>query len=108
MEVVLEENGVLEYTQTNIPKLVAIDTHQLTQWKKDTTKTRMIILEGIKDYVVSSFHGKKTTYAMWKPLIELFKRNSDAIDLALKDKLKNIRMQKNETIGQFLSRFIQL
>ena len=40
MEVALEENGVLEYTQTDIPKLVASEAQQLAQWKKDTMKSR--------------------------------------------------------------------
>lgn len=60
-------------------------------------------MEGVKDHVVLSLHGKKTSYAMWKTLIELFKSSSYARKLQLKYKLKDIQMQKNETIVQYLS-----
>lgn len=106
MEDVLDENGVLEHTRTDIPKPTASDAQQLAQWKKDITN--WIILEGLKDHVVSTLHGKENVYAMWKTLIDLFKSSSDAKKLALKDKLKNIRMQENETIVQYLSRFTRV
>ena len=105
MEFVLDDNGLLEYTQTSIPKPVALYAQQLAQWKKDTAKGSRIILEGVRDHVVSNLHGKETTYAMWKTITELFESINDARKLALKDKLKNIRMQKNENIVQYLSRF---
>jgi len=38
MEVVLDENGVLEYTKTNIPKPLDFDPQAQAQWKKDTKK----------------------------------------------------------------------
>jgi len=44
MEVVLNDNGLLEYTKTDIAKPSTSDAQQLAQWKKDTTKARRIIL----------------------------------------------------------------
>jgi len=38
MEVVLDDNGLLEYSKTDIAKPSTSDAQQLTQWKKDTTK----------------------------------------------------------------------
>lgn len=52
MEVVLGGNGALEYTCTDIPKPVVSDAQQLAQWKKDTTKARRIVLEGVKDHAL--------------------------------------------------------
>ena len=42
---------------------------------------------------------------MWKGVRELFENNSDQKNLVLKDKLRNIKMQKNDTILQYLSKF---
>ena len=58
--------------------------------------------------MVSNLHGNETPFAMWKTLMNLFQRSNDAKKLVLRDKLKSIQMQKNETIPQYLSRFTQV
>lgn len=93
--------------ETNIPKPIVVDVQALAQWKKDTAEVERIILEGVRDHIVSNLHGKETPFSMWKTLIELFENNSDARKLALKDKLRNIYMQKVQTIPNYLSSFTQ-
>jgi len=44
-------------------------------------------------------------YAMWKALTDLFQNNSDHRKLALKDKLRKIKMEKGETIRKYLTKF---
>ena len=44
---------------------------------------------------------------MWKSLIELFKNSSDHRNMVLKDKIRSIKMQKNDIIPQYLSNFTQ-
>ena len=68
-------------------------------------KVRRILLEGVRDHIVSSLHGKATTYAMWKALRDLFQSSSDHRKLALKDKLKKIKMEKGNTILKYLTKF---
>lgn len=108
MEVSLDDNGVHEYTQTIIPKPTASSAQALSRWNKYTTIARRIILEVVRDYVVSKLHGKETPFAMWKTHTNLFKSSSDARKLALRNKLKSILMYKNETIPSYLSRFIHV
>jgi hypothetical protein len=57
--------------------------------------------------VVSSLHGKVTPFAMWKALTDLFQNSSDHRKLALKDKLRKIKMEKGDTILKYLTKFIQ-
>jgi len=71
MEVILDENEVCEYTQTDIRKLVASDDQALSQLKKDATKSRRIILDSVRDHVVSNLHGKETPFAIWKTPLDL-------------------------------------
>ena len=68
MEVVLEDNGLKEFIDIDVPKPGSSDAALLDAWKKKTTKTRRILLEGVKDHNVSSFHGKATPFLMWKAL----------------------------------------
>ena len=72
MEVVLEDNGLKEFIDSDVPKLGSSDAALLDTWKKKVEKTRRIMLEGVKDHIVSSLHGKATPFALWKALTDLF------------------------------------
>lgn len=71
METVLDDNGVLEYVKIDIAKPPQSDAQQLTRWKKGVVKARIILLEGVRDYVVSNIHGKETPFSMWETLTKL-------------------------------------
>jgi len=107
MEAILEDNGLKEFIDNDISKPATSDAKDLAEWKKCVAKVRRTVLEGEKDHIVSNIHGKETMYAMWKALIDLFQNRSDHRKLALKDKLQNIKMQRNETVPQYLRRFTQ-
>ena len=90
MEAVLDDNGLKEFIDAEVPK--PTDAVQVEAWQKKIAKRRRILLEGVKDHIVSSLHGKTSPYLMWKALTNLFQRKSDQRKLALKDKLRNIKM----------------
>ena len=75
-------------------------------WKKKTARCQRILLEGVKDHIVSSPHGKASPLLMWKALKKLFQSNSDQRKLVLKDKLRKIKMEKNDTIPVYLTKFV--
>ena len=58
MEVVLEDNGLKEFIDSDIPKPTSTDVALLDAWKKKVSKMRRILLEGVKYHIVSSLHGK--------------------------------------------------
>ena len=68
MEAMLEDNGLKEFIDSDVPKPGSSDVALLDAWKKKTTKTRRILLEGVKDHIVSSLHGKATPFLIWKAL----------------------------------------
>ena len=70
MEAVLDDNGLKEFIEAEFPK--PTDTAQVEAWQKKTSKCRRILLEGMKDHIVSNLHGKASPYLMWKVLIDLF------------------------------------
>jgi hypothetical protein len=102
-EVVLEDNGLKGYIDADVPKPDATDTANLDAWQKKVAKARRILLEGVRDHIVSSLHGKTTPYAMWKVLTDLFQNSSDHRKLALKDKLKKINTWRKATPFQNIS-----
>ena len=107
MEAVLEDNGLNKFIDKDVPKSDVADATNLDAWKKKVEKERRILLEGVRDHIVSNLHGKDTPYAMWNALTDLFQNNRDHRKLALKDKLRKINMQKGDSIPKYLMKFFQ-
>ena len=107
MEAVLDDNGLLEFVEKEIPKPTSNDAAVVEAWRKKQAKCRRIMLEGVKDHIVSNLHGKASPYFMWKALIDLYQRKSDQRKLALKDRLRNIKMEKGDSIAKYLTKFTQ-
>jgi len=53
MEVVLEDNGLKEFVDQETPKPMALNTHNLVEWNNCVAKVRWIILERVRDHIVS-------------------------------------------------------
>lgn len=105
MEEVLEENGLKEFIDQDIPNSTTSDANDLPKWKKCVAKARKIILVGVMDHIVSSLQGNEIPYAMWKELMNLFQSRSDHRKLALKKKFKKIKMEKGDSILKYLTKF---
>ena len=105
MEALLEDNGLKDFIDSDVPKLGSSDAALIDAWKNKIAKTRRILLEGVKDHIVSSLHGKATPFLMWKALTYLFQSSSDQRKLALKDKLIKIKMEKGDNIPKYLMKF---
>ena len=107
MEEVLKDSGLKEFIDKDVPKPNVPDATNLDAWQKKVEKARRILLEGVRDHIVSSLYGKFTPYAMWKDLTDLFHSSSDHRKLALKDKLRKIKMEKGDSIPKYLTKFVQ-
>ena len=105
MEAVLKENELKELTDTNIPMPTTTDAQDLAEWNKCVSNARRIIPEGVRDHIVSNIHEKETPYAMWKPLMELFKNIIYHMRLSMKEMLMKIKMEKGDTIPKYLTMF---
>ena len=46
MEAILEDNGLKDFIDLEIPKLAAANAQELAEWKKCVAKERKILLEG--------------------------------------------------------------
>ena len=68
IEVLLEDNGLKEFIDSDVPKPTSTYVALLDAWKKKVAKTRIILLEGVKDHIVSILHGKATPFSMWNAL----------------------------------------
>ena len=90
------------------PPTQPVDPQLLAQHNKKDTKDRIIILERVKDHIIHHLFRKKTTQAMWATIIGLYHGSSEARELVLRDKLRNIRMAKSEFVVSYFTRFTQV
>ena len=107
MEEVLKDNGLKEFIDNDVPKPVVTNAANIDAWQKKVEKARRILLEGVRDHIVSRIHGKATPYAMWKALTDLFQSSSDHRKLTLKYKLRKIKMEKGVSIPKYITKFVQ-
>ena len=77
MEAVLDDNGLKEFIDAEFLRPTSTDAAILDAWKKKTAKCQRIMLEGVKDHIVSSIHGKASPLLMWKASTTLFQSKSD-------------------------------
>ena len=106
MEVVLDDNGLKEFIDVDILKPASSDAAALDAWQKKVANCRRILLEGVKDHIMSNLHGKASPFLMWKALTDLFQSRSDQRKLALKEKLRKIKMEKGDSIPKYLMKFV--
>ena len=64
MEAELDDNGLLEFIEKEIPKPTSTDAAVIEAWQKKTARCQRILLEGVKDHIVSSLHGKASPFLM--------------------------------------------
>eukprot|EP00253_Pinus_taeda_P020062 PITA_20062 len=102
MEVEFEDNSLKDFIDREVPK--PTDATQLVEWNKCVARAMRFILEGVRDHIMLSLHGKETLHAMWKKLKYLYQNSSDQRKLALKEKLRNIKCEKDDTISKFLNK----
>jgi len=56
---VLEDNGLKEFVEEEIPKPTTTDAQNMDEWKKCVAKTRRVILEGFETTLSRVSMGKK-------------------------------------------------
>ena len=52
MEAVLEDNGLKELIDRDVPKPTSTDAALLDAWQKKVARARRIMLEGVRDQIV--------------------------------------------------------
>ena len=57
-----------------------------------------MILDGVKDHLIPHLAEKKIANDMWDTLKQLFGAKKENRDMALKDKLHNVKMTKDESV----------
>lgn len=92
------ENAVLEPSEKD----------EKTQWEKNNSKVIKLLVDGVKNYILSIIIKLDSTYAMFKALEDMFEINNTSRLLAFKNQLHHIKMNQGETITSYFMRITEL
>ena len=89
----LEENEVKDFSLTTVP--IPDDATQLATWKRNDGKSRKILMDSMKNHLVSHLDKSETTKDMFESLKKLFERDSASRLISLRTQLHTIKMNKS-------------
>ena len=93
----LEENEVKDFALTTVP--VPDDATQLAAWKKNDVKDQKILMDFVKNHLVSHLAKSETAKEMFDSLKKLFERDSASRLIALRTQLHTIKMNRSESVA---------
>jgi hypothetical protein len=107
LSAVLKENKIYNYANSVVAAPatypVYLDLHEVKE-----AKAQRIILDGVKDHLIPHLVEKKTVKETWDALKNLFEVKNDIRKMALKAKLHDTKMGKEESVSSFLTRVAQV
>ena len=98
---VLKELKIWSFTNTKMTK--PIDKDELEEFEALEARAQRVILDGVKDRLIPHLAEKKTAKDMWDTLNQLFEAKNENRKMALKVKLHNVRMNKDEGVASYLN-----
>jgi hypothetical protein len=102
----LEENKVKDFALTTVS--IPDDATQLATWKRNDVKAQNILMDYVKNHLVSHLAKSETTKEMFEYLKKLFERDSASRMIASRTQLHTIRMNKSESVASYFMRIADL
>jgi hypothetical protein len=79
----------------------------VAEYRKRNNKAKRTISDAVRDHIIPHVTGKARAYQMWACLCKLYESSNENRKMVLHDRLRGIRMLKDESVTSFLGRFTQ-
>ena len=99
---VLKEWKIWNFANTKMTK--PTDKDDLEENEALEARAQRVILDGVKDHLIPHLATKKTANDTLNTLKQLFEAKNENHKMALKDKLHNVKMTKEESLSSYLTR----
>jgi hypothetical protein len=107
MSAILRENKIWSFVSSVVvvptEDPIALDVHEGKE-----VEAQRLILDGVKNSLIPHLAEKKTAYEMWETLKNLYEAKNENRKMALKDKLHDTKMAKDESVASYLTRVAQV
>ena len=102
ISLVLEENELDSYIHEEVPVLEGDEAK--ASHKKKLVMEKRIIADSIKDHLIPQVSSLKTPKSMFDALTKLFEGKNINRKMTLRNQLKNVKIQNEETIQSYFTR----
>jgi hypothetical protein len=108
MVFVLEDLELWDIVEAVFPAIPVTAPVLVAEYKNRNNKAKKTISDGVQDHIIPHVTGKAHAYQMWASLCSLYESSNENRKMVLHDRLRSIRMLKNESVTSFLARFTQI
>jgi len=102
LDITLEEHDILGYVEGEVAKLAENSNAAIkARYKKGEVKDTNIIVDSLGDHLITYVSNLKKSKELYATLIGMYQVNNLVQILALKNHLKDVKMNKGETIQAY-------
>jgi uncharacterized membrane protein YfhO len=105
LQMILDGNGLLEHVTMGVPELE--EEEQKTKHKKNENKANRIVSDSVKDHLIPHIYELQTTRQMYEAFSRLYESKDISQNLALRNQLRNMKMENSEYVSSYLMRGYQ-
>jgi hypothetical protein len=102
LQMILDENDLLEHVIVGVPE--PEEEEQRTKHKKNEKKAKRIMSDSINDHLIPHISELQTTRQMYEALNRLYESKYISRNLALRNQLRNMKMENLESVSSYLMR----
>jgi hypothetical protein len=108
MVFVLEDLELWDIVEAVVPAIPVTAPILVAEYGKRNNKAKRTISDAVRDHIIPHVTGKAHAYQMWASLCSLYESSNENRKMVLHDRLRSIRMLKDESVSSFLTRFTQI
>jgi hypothetical protein len=108
MVFVLEDLELWDIVEAVVPAIPVTAPVLVAEYRKRNNKAKRTISDAVRDHIIPHVTGKAHAYQMWASLCKLYESSNENQKMVLHDRLRGIRMLKDESVTSFLGRFTRI
>jgi hypothetical protein len=102
----LEENDLKEFVENVVAN--PTDPHELEAHKKKEVKAKQVLLESMKDHLISHIAKKISPKEMYDALVGLYQNGNTGRNLHLKHQLQIVKVSSKDIVVNYLMKITQI
>jgi hypothetical protein len=105
---VFEDLELWDIAEAAVPPIPVTALVLVAEFRKRNNKVKRTICDAVRDHIIPHLTRKAHAYEMWSSLCKLYESSNENQKMVLHDRLRGIRMLKDESITSFLGRYTQI
>ena len=98
----------MDHIQGSITQPTKVDTQEHARFMKEEVRAQMILIESIKDFLISYVSKLKTSKEIYDKLVELFSVSTAGEVISLRQEPYKLRILKEEGITSYFMRVLEI